>query len=441
MHPSSCGTGRARRLAVAVVTAAVLTALSGCPAPGARSAGDPRTAPAATAGADAGADGPRGRGPATPGTPAADQPLSTGPLRAVVGTVDLTAAAPGVFSQVEQAVAGPGGTVHVTLAPVGSSRAPRLATVRPSGTGFAVRGSVELTGVDDVWGLHLLADGAVVVTGTLRTAEGRRAGYGLAVVDPSSGRVRTTVVEPYAGKTLFAFGRSALAPDGRTLYLFLSTLSGGGARERLIALDAATGTVLADRDLAADVAAVSESPAGHELAGLVPLPDGGVTLVVDATPDARSSDRIPTLLSFDGTLQATGRPVPVTSRSERAQTHAVAAGGDGTTFLVVEVSAGGGWVMAVPPGGEAGPVLAQLDDSYDYALVVEPAQVWGLLPARAGARPVDLTTGELREPVDVGCPGQDVRGLFPGEHGAGAVMVGECNSPRTRTQMLWILGP
>jgi hypothetical protein len=202
-----------------------------------------------------------------------------------------------------------------------------------------------------------------------------------------------------------------------------------------------TGKVATDRDLARDVAAVSKSPAGHELAGMVPQPGGGVTLVVDATPDPRSSDRIPTLLSFDGALRPAGEPVRVTRRAERAQTHAVAAGSDGTTFLVVEVGAGGGWIMAVPPGGDAGPVLVQLDDPYDYSLVVEPAQVWGLLPAHDGARPVNLTSGELLEPVDVGCPGRDIRGIFPGEHGAGALMIGECNSPRTRTQMLWIVGP
>jgi hypothetical protein len=86
-------------------------------------------------------------------------------------------------------------------------------------------------------------------------------------------------------------------------------------------------------------------------------------------------------------------------------------------------------------------VLASFEDDFDYALVVEPAQVWGLLPAREGARAVDLTTGELRSPVDVGCPGRDIRGVFPGADGASALLIGECNSPRTRTQMLWLLGP
>jgi hypothetical protein len=62
-----------------------------------------------------------------------------------------------------------------------------------------------------------------------------------------------------------------------------------------------------------------------------------------------------------------------------------------------------------------------------------------LLPAFEGARAVDLTTGEIRPSVDVGCPGQDVRAIVPAPNGA--LLIGECNSPRTRTQMLWLLGP
>ena len=53
---------------------------------------------------------------------------------------------------------------------------------------------------------------------------------------------------------------------------------------------------------------------------------------------------------------------------------------------------------------------------------------------------MDLTTGRLRAPVDVGCPGRDIRGVFPSADGRGALLIGECNSPRTRTQMLWLLG-
>ena len=446
MHPSSRSASGGRPLAIAAVAAVVLTSLTGC-----RVGVDPPPTP--TAAGSSAPDGGRS-GPAAPARetdastdlyqydgPPTDGPPSTGPLVTVRATVDLTSAAPGIFSSVDSAVAGPDGTVYVALTPVDSSDLPQLGTVRRSRAGYAVTRSVPMTGVDDLWGMHLLADGTVAVTGSLRSADRHRTGYGATVIDPATGAVRTTVVEPVSGKTGFAYGRSALNPDGRTLYLFVSTRTGAGWRERLVVVDLTTGGLLEDRDLAADIAKASASPAGAELAGMVPLPHGGVTLVLDASPDASRPERIPTLLTYTPWLDPVGEPVRVTSLAEQAETHAVAGGSDGTTFLVLEVAAGGGWIMAVPPGGEAGPVLAQLDDPYDYSLMVEPAQVWGLLPAHDGARPVNLTTGELLEPVDVGCPGRDIHGVFPGANGVGALVIGECDTPRTRTPMLWILGP
>jgi hypothetical protein len=75
-------------------------------------------------------------------------------------------------------------------------------------------------------------------------------------------------------------------------------------------------------------------------------------------------------------------------------------------------------------------------------VVVEPAQVWGLLPAAEGVRAVDLTTGELRDPLPLACgPNLDVRRLLPAADGAGAVLLGECDDPREDTQMLWLVGP
>jgi hypothetical protein len=437
---------RWRHVAVVAVTAGVLTTLSGCRVGMERPA---EPAAASTSGRDGELPGSALPGRETDATtglfeydgPPEDAPPSAGPLSRVQATVDLTAAAPRTFSSVDYAAAAPDGSVHVALTPAGSSDPPRLGTVSRTGGGYAVTGSVPMAGVDDLWGMHQLADGTVAVAGSLRTADGRRAGYGTAVVDPTRGTLRTTVVEPTTGKTRFAFGRSAMSPDGRTLYLFVSTVTAAGSRERLVAVEPATGKVLDDRDLAADVAAASAMPAGHELAGMVPLPHGGVTLVLDAAPDATRPERIPTLLTYTAWLEPVGAPVRVTSLSERAQTHAVAGGADGTTFLVVAVG-DGAWILAVPPGGGAGPVLVQLEDHYyDYALVVEPAQVWGLVPAHEGARAVDLTTGEVGEPLDVGCPGRDVRGIFPGPNGMGALVIGVCNAPRTRTQMLWVIGP
>jgi hypothetical protein len=98
-------------------------------------------------------------------------------------------------------------------------------------------------------------------------------------------------------------------------------------------------------------------------------------------------------------------------------------------------------LLAVPDGGGAGPLLAQLEDRvYGYALAVEPGQAWAVLPSPVGARSVDLTTGEPLPPIGFECYRRlDVRDLFPA--GAGALAIGECDSPRADTQFLWFLGP
>ena len=446
MHPSSGGAdGWGRRLAVAVLTAVVLTTLTGCPL-GEQTPPETATSASGRPGRPDGAPAPSRETDASTGLyrydgPPADGPPSAGPLTRVVAAVDLTPALPEAFSRVEHAVPAPGSRVHVLLTPVESTVPPSLGTVGPVGGDVAVTSAMPLPGVDDVWGMHALPGGRVALTGSLRSADGRRQGFGTAVVDPATGDLGITVAVLATEGTDAAFGRSAVSPDGKTLYLFVSTVTAAGARERLFAVDLVGETVARERDLAPDVAAASESPARHELTGMVALPRGGVTLVLDASPDATRPERIPTLLTYTHWFEPVGRPVRVTSLAEQARTQAVAGGIDGTTFLVVEVGHGGSWIMAVPPGGGAGPVLAQLDDPYDDALVVEPAQVWGLLPSPDGARPVDLTTGELRESVDLGCPRPDVRGIFPGADGTRALLVGECSSPSARTQMLWIVGP
>jgi hypothetical protein len=424
--------------ALALAACALLT-LTGCPSPG--QAADDKAAAAASAAAasvrpalptNASTGLPAYQGPPPGGLP------GSGPPTRLIAAVDLTYASPGAFSSVRSAVAAPGGGAYVVLSPEITSFPEKLGTVSKGASGWAVTGSVPIP-LEDVWGMHLLADGGVAVVGPLRAGDAQ-GGYGVVVVAPGTGAVRTIrAVAPRRGPVL-AFGRSALSPDRRTLYLFVSTLGRGSAQERLLALDLASGHVLAERDLADDVAAASSSPAGHDVAGLVPRPDGGATLVFDATPDATRPERIPTLLTYDGALARIGQPVRVTSLAEGAETKAVAGGTDGTVFLSVEVP-GAAWILAVPDRGGAGPVLVQLDDSYyDYSLVVDPAQKWALLPAPQGARAVDLTTGKEHAPVDVGCPGRDVRAVFSGAGGSDALLVGVCNAPRTRTQMLWILG-
>jgi hypothetical protein len=165
-----------------------------------------------------------------------------------------------------------------------------------------------------------------------------------------------------------------------------------------------------------------------------------VTLVFDASPTRVPEDRIPTLLSYDASLKLAAEPVRVTDLAEGAETQAATVTPDGTVFLLVEVREGG-WIVAVPDGGGAGPVLAQLADRvFDYALEVEPAQRWALVPAAGGAQSVDLTDGSLGGTLELGCePKLDVRDIVPTD--GGALLVGECDTPREDTQMLWFAGP
>ncbi|MGY1620414.1 hypothetical protein ACI797_27050 [Geodermatophilus sp. SYSU D00691] len=364
--------------------------------------------------------------------PPTDAPPSAGPLTTVRAAVDLSPAAPGPFWKAEAAVARADGGAYVVLTEE-SEEEQRLVTVAPSGEGLAVGPAVPFPRVANVVALHVLPDGAVAVAGRLPSSD-----VGYQVVDPVTGAVRTWPLLVGAG--LEADARSALSPDGRVLHLVVTAGDDAGTRETLFAVDAASGRVLAERDVTGDVGAVSAFGVGRQLAALVARPGGGATLVFDASPTDVPERRIPTLLAYDAGLVPAGEPVRVTSLAEGAETQAVAATPDGTVFLTVDVQ-DGAWVLAVPDGGGAGPVLVQLPDRvFDYTMTVEAAQVWALLPDPVGARAVDLRTGEERGPLDVGCAGgPDVRAIVPAAQGA--LLVGQCNLRSTWVQMLWLATP
>jgi hypothetical protein len=418
-----------------VLAGALLATASGCP-PASRPMPEPSSSPPTSHSALPGRPTDASIGlPAYTGPPA-DAPPSTGPLTRLRAAVDLTPATPGAFWRVDTAVAAPDGGSYVVLSSEEPGRPQRLATVAVTGDGFAVTGSVPVPRVDNVVAAHLLPDGTVAIAGRLPSSD-----LGLEVVDPRTGATRVVPVVPYELGTTSADMRTALSPDGRTLYLVATVSLGSRISETLSAVDPLAGRVLAQRGLIDDVSLVSVYPMGRQLAGLVARPSGGATVVFDASPTDVPELRIPTLLRYDAGLDP-AEPVRVTSLAERAETQAVTVGVDGTVFLVVDVP-DGAWILAVPDAGGAGPVLVQLADRiFDYTLAVEPAQQWALLPAAEGVRAVDLRTGEVRRPLDVGCAsGPDVRAIVPAWQDAGALVVGQCDVGSRWVEMLWIAGP
>jgi hypothetical protein len=415
---------------------ALLATASGCPARS-HPMPEPSSAPPSSHSALPGRPTDASTGlPAYTGPPP-NAPSSSGPLTTLHAAVDLTSATEGPFWRADTAVAAPDGGGFVVLSSEEPGRPQRLATVGRTGDGFAVTGSVAVPRVDNVVAAHLLPDGTVAIAGRLTSSD-----LGLEVVDPRTGAVRAMTVVPYQPGTTSADMRTAQSPDGRILYLVATVSYGRQISETLSAVDPLTGRVLAQRGLIDDVSLVSVNPMGRQLAGLVARPGGGATVVFDASPTDVPQRRIPTLLRYDAALDPPSVPVRVTSLAERAETQAVTVGIDGTVFLVVDVP-DGAWILAVPDSGGAGPVLVQLTDRiFDYALAVEPAQQWALLPAAEGLRAVDLRTGETRGPLDVGCAsGPDVRFIAPAWPSSEALVVGQCDVGSRWVEMLWIAGP
>jgi hypothetical protein len=421
-----------RRTALVAVGACLLTALAGCPLTDEHARPDRSDAPVSSPPGPALPTRATTDLPAYAGPPP-DGPVTAGPVTAVRAAVDLTPATPGVFAVAESAVATPDGRTLVLLAPV-DHRPMRIATV----AGGQVSGSVEVPRVAEAAGMHLTVDGAAVVVGQFSTGDGARGDIGFAVVDPSGGAARTGVVAPLDDGT-FPFVRSALSADGRTLFVFVTVVGTRAFLEQLVAVDVGTGRVRARRNIAPDVATASLRPVGFEAAGLVARPGGGVTLEFDASPTPRV-ERIPTLLRYDAELFPQGEPVRLTDLAEAAETQAVDAAADGTVFVVAEVR-DESWLLAVPDGGGAGPVLAVLDDpAHDYALAVDAAQAWALLPSAGGVRAVDLRSGEVRGAVDLGCR-TSLRLRVVARAGDGDLLVGDCGTPSVRTATLWLVGP
>ena len=221
------------------------------------------------------------------------------------------------------------------------------------------------------------------------------------MVDPATGAVRTTVVSPTGRRPDSEGGRSALSPDGATLYLVVSVVAGDDVREQLFAIDtrrAGARPARPGRRRRGRLVVPDRPPAGRARRAAVRRGDASCST---PRPTEVAERRIPTLLTYDAGLAPVGGPVRATGLAEGAETKSVAGAADGTVFLLVDGARTVPGCSASRTAAGPGPLLAQLTDRiYGYALVVEPAQVWAVIPGPTGAEAIDLTTGEERGSAD-----------------------------------------
>jgi hypothetical protein len=363
----------------------------------------------------------------TGAAPTTARPTGEPPAPVVRAAVDLSPALAGP-AVVASAAATPDGGAVVVLRPADGDGPLAVATVDASGT---LLRSVPAPELAQIFGAHLLPDGEVVVTGQFPPPD---RDYGFVAVDPRSGATRTVVAARYERGTAFSFGRSTISADGSRLFLFVATAVDDRHLDLLVALDPGSGAFLGGRDLLAEVREVSSLPVETHSSGLLPRPDGGVTLTFDTWQDGGDSVPDTGVLTYDADLQPAARPTRVRLPGGAADGQAAAVAPDGTVHMVVQPTAGD---LLVTVHGGVGVEVADLGGhADDDSLALDPTGEWAVLPAADGARAVDLRTGGVGR-VAVGCPtAEPVQQVLPGAGPTRALLTGEClGAPR-----LWLLG-
>lgn len=365
-------------------------------------------------------------------TPPADPP-SGGPRTRLLATVDLSEVGSGEASYAVSAVPTADGAY---VAVHGGDDEAWLATVAPTDDGLAVTDEDAMPVIGSLSGLdvmRVLDDGRVLMAGLFQPSDDPGGNYGFVVVDPASGEVQQTRVPLPTEDGFEAEGRFGLSDDGRTLYAAVH-YTGPGVDRRLLAVDVATGEVVAEHDVRADPAT-----AGYpwiDFWGVAARTDGGLRVLLRAGTEAETEVTVPMIVDYVRDLQPLGEPAPLIDEPADTATLLVPGAADGTVFAIVDRGAGGE-VIAVPVGGDRPiPLVRSADIDWLERQAVEPGQVWLTVPLPWGAASIDLTTGEVAEPVDTGCrDGQGVRWALPGAADT-TLLLGECELKET----LWIVG-
>jgi hypothetical protein len=419
----------------ACVLAALL--LAGCPVPATAppdsrtdsavdDAAEPTDSTDSTDPADPGGGSTTGPRPPDAGAAPVEAAPGDGAPLGPVTTVDLGARADLGGAPLDVRGAADGGALLL----LGEHPAGAVTGLVHVGADGAVGHAIPVAGIAAAFGLHPLPDGAVLVSGRLADQDA----LGYVVADPAGGELRTVTAVPLDPRTLQAVGTSAVSADGRTVWLYSSTLVDGRYLDLLTGHDVATGGLVAARDLHPELRSRHVPSLPLEPVGLVAGADGGVLLVANTFPPGQPPFWVPTLLAYDERLEPLGAPVALAPRSSAVTARAVATE-DGATFVVLR-GPRASTLLAVAPGGRPEERLLVPGFGLTDALVVDAEGGRALLPGRAGARSIDLTTGATTD-VDVGCPGMVTVRALVASGDAGTWLLGGCFEEGAAPSTLW----
>jgi hypothetical protein len=393
-----------------LLLAAVL--LSGCPAP-VTGAERPAEAPSVTSDRDH-------TGPVTVAAPGGEAAISP------TITADLEAGAEPDDSAIDVASTSEGEAV-VLLGETAQGPATRLVSVSAEGS---IGRSVPVRGLDFAWDLHLLPDGRALITGILSGADA----VGFSVVDRSDGSARPVTTLPLDDAGRPVIGASTLSPDGRTVWLYSSTLVDDRYEYLLTGHDVTTGALVAARDLFLEVRDINLPEVQLDPAGLVATSRGEVVLAVNAVPRGAPPVSFPALLVFDTALEPLGEPISLAPRESALVAQSLVVAPDGTLVVLVRgypVSA----LITLAPGVWVPERRLELPGPrYADAVAVDSGRA--LLPGPAGARSIDLTTGATTV-VELGCPGTVTTRALENSATGGVWVLGGCFEEGVPPATLW----
>ncbi len=365
-----------------------------------------------------------------PGTPSPGPPVDRGPFTELRADLDLAELAGADYlSDVHVAGFGRGGA-HVVVRDHGAPGG-TLVTLPPGGDGTGAVETAEfgrqIEYIDD---LHATRDGRLVVVGQVYPPDSDEVMFGVAVLDPEtdSGPAYDLLEDGYRDAV-----ESVVSPDGSTLFALVALDVGDDDVIRVLAVDLSGGAITASLDLE-EVPGESRWPAGIALA-----PDGTLVVELDVSVESVTDEDLgyAELRRFGSDLSPQGDAVPLSDPADDFDGEGLGITADGTVIAVL-------WdfdarLVRLSPGSDQPEVVVDEGDMLDLA--VDPAGHWAYAIGEDGNPvPIDLTTGEIGEPIPF-CDADSSGGigdLLPGGGGRTLLVEGSCDDASAD---VWVLGP